>query len=158
MVLSALEYYDYSVHESVGDALAEKLHKRGIKYLASNEQKERKYVPFEHGNIHEEDMDYIIENKIAAHEIAKYADGWHSCFPYPTLFSIYDKSDLQLNYLSILHTAMFARVLDKKYVGDWHRLIGNIFRFLRICDVEIEWKRLYNIFKQFLEVSLIYMP
>lgn len=158
MVLSALEYYDYSVYESVSEASAQKLHERGIEYLASDEQKERKYVPFENGYIHEEDRSYIIENKITAHEIARYADGWHSCFPYPELFKIYDKTELGLNYLSILHTAMFARVLDKEYVGDWHRLIGNILCFLRICDVEIEWKRLYGIFKQFLDVSLIYIP
>jgi hypothetical protein len=158
MVLSALEYYDYSVYESVGEAIAQKLHERGIKYLASDEQKERKYVPFENGYIHEEDRNYIIENKITAHEIARYADGWYSCFPYPELFKIYDKTELRLNYLSILHTAMFARVLDKEYVGDWHRLIGNMLIFLRSCDVEIEWKRLYEIFKQFLKVSLIYIP
>ncbi len=114
MVLSALEYYDYSVYESVGVNNAKKLHERGIKYLASDEQKERKYVPFENGCIHEEDKNYIIENKITAHEIARYTDGWYSCFPYPELFKTYDKNELKLNYLSILHTAMFARVLDRE--------------------------------------------
>lgn len=157
MVLSALEYYDYSVYESVGVNNAKKLHERGIKYLASDEQKERKYVPFENGCIHEEDKNYIIENKITAHEIARYTDGWYSCFPYPELFKTYDKNELKLNYLSILHTAMFARVLDREYIGDWHRLIGNILCFLKICDVEIKWEKLYEIFRKFLEVSLIYI-
>ena len=157
MILSALEYYDYSVYESVGVDNAKKLHERGIKYLASDEQKGRNHVPFENGYIHEEDKNYIIENEITAHEIARYTDGWYSCLPYPELFKTYDINELKLNYLSILHTAMFARVLDREYIGDWHRLIGNILCFLRICDVEIEWEKLYEIFKKFLNVSLIYI-
>lgn len=52
---------------------------------------------------------------------------------------------------------MFARVLDREYIGDWHRLIGNILCFLKICDVEIKWEKLYEIFRKFLEVSLIYI-
>ena len=159
MVLDALEYFEYSIFGDItGDTIEPKLIERGIKYLGGRVEEEKKYVPFEGGYLHEEDERYIKENDIKAMEVAKYTDGWFSCLPLPEIYQMYNQDEMKRDYLDILHQSMFARVSDKEYVGSWSLLLGNIPNFLKVCDVEIEWKTIFDIFKQFLEVSLIYFP
>ena len=65
---------------------------------------------------------------------------------------------MKRDFLLVLHKSMFARVIDKEYIGNWSMLLGNIPRFLMVCDIEVDWNRLFEIFNQFMNVSLIYMP
>ncbi|MCQ4637328.1 hypothetical protein NE619_11395 [Anaerovorax odorimutans] len=158
MVLDALEYYEYSVIGNMEDVIAKKIINRGIKYLGKSEKEEKEYSPFDGGYIHEEDIEYIKENSIAAFEIARYADGWHSCLPFPEIYQLYGEEEMKQNFLFVLHKSMFARVINKEYIGNWFMLLGNIPRFLMICGIEVDWNRLFEIFNQFMNVSLIYLP
>ena len=65
---------------------------------------------------------------------------------------------MKQEFLFILHKAMFARVIDKEYIGNWSMLLGNIPRFLVVCGIEVDWNRLFEIFSQYMDVSLIYLP
>lgn len=65
---------------------------------------------------------------------------------------------MKQDFLCILHKSMFARVIDKEYIGNWSMLLGNIPRFLVACGIEVDWARLFEIFSQFMDVSLIYLP
>lgn len=159
MVLDALEYFEYSILGAVkGNIIEQKLIERGIKYISGDVEEEKKYVPFDGGYIHEEDECYIRQNDIKPLEVAKYADGWYSCLPLPEIYTLYNSDELRRDYIDILHSSMFARIGDREYVGNWHLLLGNIPVFLKICDIELDWNRLFKIFKQFLEVSLISFP
>ncbi len=158
MVLDALEYYEYSVFGNIEDTIAQKLMNRGIKYLGENTKEEKEYNPFDGGYIREEDIEYIKENSIAAFEIARYADGWYSCLPFPEIYQLYEQNEMKENFLLVLHKSIFARVIDKEYIGNWSMLLGNIPRFLMACGIEVNWNRLFEIFNQFMNVSLIYLP
>jgi len=158
MVLDALEYYEYSVFGNIEDTIAQKLMNRGIKYLGENTKEEKEYNPFDGGYIREEDIEYIKENSIAAFEIARYADGWYSCLPFPEIYQLYEQNEMKENFLLVLHKSIFARVIDKEYIGNWSMLLGNIARFLMACGIEVNWNRLFEIFNQFMNVSLIYLP
>lgn len=159
LVLDALEYYELSILGTVrGNSIEQKLNERGIKYYSNHTEEKKKYVPFDGGYIHDEDEIYIRDNGIKALEIAQYTDGWYSCLPYPEMYQLYEKDELQRDYLDIVHKSMYARVIDKEYVGNWDLLLGNIPKFLKVCSIEVEWIKLFEIFKQFLEVSLIYLP
>lgn len=159
MLLDALEYYEFSILGKVeDDIIGKKLSERGIRCLGKDEAKEGEYIPLKNGYIHEEDEAHIIEKGIQAFEVARYADGWYSCLPFPQLYRIYSQVEVERDYLNILHESLFARVIDREYIGNWNLMIGNIPEFLEVCNVEIDWKRIFDIFKQFLQVSLIYLP
>jgi hypothetical protein len=89
-------------------------------------------------------------------EISQYADGWYSCLPFVDVFSLYPKEEIQQNYITIIHNAMFARVSDNDYIGNWNQLIGNIPALLLRYDIDVDWEQIYNIFNTFLDLSLIY--
>ena len=91
-------------------------------------------------------------------EVSKLSDGWYTCLPYVEVFSIYNRQDIKDNYLEIIHNAMFARSPIGDYIGNWYFLIGNILELLNEYEIQIEWARLYSIFKDFLEVSMIWYP
>ena len=154
LVLYGINKYDYSII-SPDEDLIPILESSGVKYLGKSETEEKAYIPFEHGSIHEEDFEYIAAQKIGYLEVASYADGWYSCLPYIDVFSIYKKEDIQKDYMAIIHKAMFARVSDNEYIGDWHKLIGSIPAFLLRYDIKVDWERLFAIFLDFLTLSLI---
>lgn len=159
MLLDALEYYEYSILGNVeDDVIGKKLRERGIRCLGKDTKEETVYIPFDNGYIHKEDEKFIRENGIKASEVARYADGWYSCLPFPRIYSMYSQVEVKQDYLNILHDSMFARVIDREYVGNWSLLIGNIPEFLEVCDLEIDWNKMFDILKKFLKVSLIYCP
>lgn len=154
LVLYRIKEFNYSI-SSPDEDLIPILESSSVKYLGKSETEEKAYIPFEHGSIHEEDFKYISDEKIGYLEVASYADGWYSCLPYIDVFSIYKKEDIQKDYMAIIHKAMFARVSDNDYIGDWHKLIGNIPAFLLRYDINVDWERLFAIFQDFLSLSLI---
>lgn len=154
MVLDGIEYYGYSILSPDNQYIPE-LEDRGIKYLGSEGEKDEEYSPFERGYIHKDDLHYIVENKIGFDEISKYTDGWYSCLPFVDFYAIYDKNDIQDNYLEILHNSLFARTSNKDFLGNWNLLLGNIPEFLLNYEIDIDWEKLYNIFTEFLNISLL---
>lgn len=154
LVLYGIKKFDYSIL-SPGDDLIPTLQSSDVKYLGMNKSEETEYVPLTHGTINEEDFEYIAEQKIEYLEIASYADGWYSCLPYIDIFSIYQKEDIQKDYKEVIHKAMFARVSDNEYIGNWYRLIGNIPAFLMRYDINVDWEKIYSVFQDFLDLSLI---
>lgn len=128
---------------------------RGIKYIGSEGKRNEKYLPFEYGNIHEEDLQYIIDNKIGFEEISKYTDGWYSCLPFVGMYEIYGRQVIQDNYIKILHNSLFARSSNKDYLGNWNLLLGNILDFLLNYEIDVDWNKLYTIFSEFLNITLL---
>lgn len=159
MILDALEFFKYTLVGTVnGDIINKEISKRDIDYISKDIQLQDEYTPFKNGYINEEDENYIIKNNIPALALSKYTDGWHSCLPFPKFYRLYDNDIISKDYLNILHKSMFARIVDERYVGNWYLLIGNILKILIICEIEVDWEKLFIIFKQFLDVSLIYFP
>lgn len=157
-VLEMLRRNDYSFIGSTSEEVIAKIKKYGINISGTSTTEEREYVPFENGYIHDTDLAYIQENSIPLDECIKYADGWFSCMPFLSLFEMQDASLLKENCLKILHDAIFARVVDQQHIGNWYNLIGYIPKFLKICGVDIDWKIMFEILKNFFDYSLIYYP
>lgn len=156
LMLDALDYFEFSIHGQSDDADVIKMfEEHGIRYIVQESAVREEYVPFRHGCIHKEDREYILENQIPYIEIAKYTDGWHSCFPLLELYTLYEQNQIQRDYLKIIHTAMFARVSDLEYIGNWHLLIGNVPLFLSKFNIGVDWERLLEIFIWYLKASQI---
>jgi len=154
MVLDGIEFYEYSIL-SPDDQYVSDLKDRGIKYIGSEEKRKEKYLPFEYGNIHEHDKQYIIDNKIGFDEISKYTDGWYSCLPFVRMYEIYEKQDIQNDYMKIIHNSLFARASNIGYLGNWNLLLGNILEFLLDYEIDVDWDKLYTIFNEFLNITLL---
>lgn len=157
-ILDTLAFYDMCILGSVDEPIERILHKWKIRIMDNSPRREKQYIPFDHGNIHEEDFEYIREKDISADECARYADGWYSCLPFVELYELFQKEELKEKFLHLLHLSMFARVVDKQYIGNWNHLIGNIPRFIKLCDVEVKWSTIFQIFLRFLDLSQIYYP
>ena len=154
-ILDAIAYYDYKIlGVSKYKEIEEMIIERGIEFI-KKEQENIEYIPFEHGCFHESDIGYIKDNKIGYLEVSKYPDGWHSCLPFVDIYSIYDINEIKKNYLKIIHNAIFARVSDGEYIGNWYLLLGNIPRFVEKYNIDIDWGIMYGILKWFLKESLI---
>ena len=155
MVLNGIEYYRYSILSPPHDLISE-LDSRDIKYYRNTDEEKKEYIPLNHGYIHEDDFDYIKQERLGYLDVAKYTDGWYSCLPYVEIFSMYEQSDIKKDYLNIIHESMFARCSEGTYIGDWHLLIGNIIQFLKQYEIPVDYSKLYGIFIDFLDVSLIW--
>ncbi|WGE39169.1 hypothetical protein [Bacillus stercoris] len=155
-VLDAIDYYGYKIFGLIDDEeIEEMITEKGIEILKQVKE-EDSYIPFKHGCIHEADIEYIHENQIGYLEVSRYSDGWHSCLPFVDLYSLYNLDEIRMSHLKIIHNAMFARVSDREYIGNWNLLIGNIPRFLEQYEIDINWNKMYEILKWFLRESLIY--
>ena len=154
LFLYGIKKYDYSILSPDEDLILN-LKSNNVKYVGMNKAEEPVHVPLTHGYIYKKDFEYIAEQKLGYLEIASYANGRGSCLPYIDVFRIYKKEDIQKDYKNIIHKAMFARVSDNDYIGNWYLLIGNILLFLMQYEIDVDWKKLYGIFNDFLKLSLI---
>lgn len=131
----------------------------GVEYtlLEDEGSKDKKTrIPFEHGHISLDDLQYIVEKNIESTEIARYTDGWYHAFPYMELYEHYDLDELNEKCLTIIHNALFSRVnIDFDFFGIWDYFLGNIPRFLKMIDYEVKWDTLYDLFIEFLQQSSI---
>lgn len=80
----------------------------------------------------------------------------YSCLPFVDVFSICKREDIQKDCVEIIHRAMFARAAKREYLGNWNLLIGNIPAFIQQYEIDVDWRKLYSIFNNFLDLSLIY--
>lgn len=155
LVLCGIKHFGYVIFEP-DEALIPTLNEIGVKYEGKKGEEKTAYIPFQHGSISERDFEYIAEHNIGYLEVSGYADGWYSCLPFVDVFSIYPKEEIQQDYIAIIHNALFARVSDNDYIGNWHQIIGNIPAFLMRYEVDVDWRKMYNVFNAFMDLSLIY--
>lgn len=45
---------------------------------------------------------------------------------------------------------------NRTCIGEWHLLIGNIIKFLEKFEIDVDYFKLYYIFTEFLDISLIW--
>ena len=64
-------------------------------------------------------------------------------------------NEIKKDYLKIIHNAIFARVPNRDYYGNWYLLIGNIPKFADTYNIDVNWDIMYRILKWFLKESLI---
>lgn len=158
LLIDALAYHDFSIY---GDGMDEKtkirLEKEGINCSECDGEKPLlPYIPFEYGHIHENDTDYIRENNMDYLEVAKYLDGNYFCFPYVNIFMQYNHDKIRADYLRIIHTSMFAKIVSIQRMGSWNLFLGNIPKFLDALEIDVDWEKLYKIFLQYLDISMIW--
>ncbi|MBC1474073.1 hypothetical protein HB852_05555 [Listeria grandensis] len=128
----------------------------GIRTRVNKDEKTGdKYIPFEHGNIHLKDMEYIESAGMTYLELASYTDGWHNSLPYTELFAHFSKEELTSNILIILHNVLNAKVPRLDILASYTLLPGNVIKLFYEIELDVNWDRIYASFCTYLDVSLI---
>jgi hypothetical protein len=152
LILEMIQYFKYSLF---GVDEEQFFSIPGIKSTPLQMEKERNNIPFDHGHIHKEDIDYIKKEKISFIDISRYTDGWYSCFSIPEIYNHYPKKELRENILQIIHVSMFAKDSSLERIGLWYYYLGNLPRFLDYIECLVDWSQLFQAFISFIDLSLI---
>ena len=161
LICDALDSVDKKVEGLLDDEETGILDKYGIEYIRKNntDVKREEYSPFSDGCISREDFDYIKENQTPVIECSRYAGGCYDCLPYVDLYELFDIKEVREQYLSIIHNALFAKVICGEHIGNWMNITGNIPAFLEKYEVaDIDWERLFKQMLRFMDLSNIYYP
>jgi hypothetical protein len=126
-----------------------------IKYTIKKREHKSKYVPFKDGTISLTDLNYVKKTKMSPIEISQYTDGWYHAFHYLQLYEHYPIEELQECCLDIIHTSMFVKI--HSYFNSWEYYLGNLPMFLNEINYDVDWDELFEIFKNFLKFSSIFM-
>jgi len=151
-ILKEIKYLKYRI---INVPQAEIFNLNGIDIIADQAASGEQYVPFEHGHIHEEDIPFIKARKLPPLEIARYTDGWYSCFPLIEAYDHFDRDELGREFLSIIHTSLFAKVPSIERTGNWLLYLGNLPRLLDRIEFDTSWETLFTSFMEFIHLSMI---
>lgn len=159
-VLDELSYFGVTVRDVYDDSIdgiqvRDIFKKAKIEYGDRDKSNEKKYVPFEYGNISERDFPYIRTNHIDPLTVASYPDGWYHVMPFVEIYKDYGKVQIQRQCLSIIHTSMFAKIRSLNETGGWDMLLGNIPTFLKQEEIDVDWQKIFDSFMWFMRMSLI---
>lgn len=98
------------------------------------------------------DFEDIKLSKIDHLELAKYQDGNYDCLPYPEFFKIYDKEVIKNDLLKIIYNAITNNVyFSEDHFAITYNCLGNIPYLIDYCEYEVDWVKLFNIFKRFIK-------
>ena len=103
----------------------------------------------------ESNLKYYIDNGYSAEQVADMVDGNLCCLPYPEIFGYFKDINWNDEYMHILHRSFYSKTEYIDINGLWFGLLSNILEFLNIIDVDVKWDKLYNIFNEFVYLSLL---
>lgn len=100
------------------------------------------------------DLEDIKLSKMSHLELAKYQDGNYDCLAYPEFFRIFDKEVIKKDLLMIIYNAITTNVyFSEDHFAITYSCLGNIPELIDYCEYEVDWAKLFNIFKRFINES-----
>ena len=110
----------------------------------------------ERGYLKRDDFDEIKFEGITHLDLAKLQNGNHDCLTYPDLFKIYNDEIIKEDLLLIIHNSITTNVyFSDRFFANMYYCLGNIPYLIDYYNVEIDWNKLFDIFKKFIEESSI---
>lgn len=157
IILDLISKYKYSVKDVPGDfvSLFKDINIINMK-PEDKEQKEPKSI-IEQGYILKENIGTIDVDSFNCVDLASYADGWYCCFPYPEIFSNYPENVIAENISLIIHSALYAKIPKIHKTGNWWLCPFTILELFDLCNLDINWDKLYLLYKKFMDISLIFI-
>ncbi len=113
-----------------------------------NSYREKRYN--DRGYVNPEDKPQIVEDGIACLELASYKSGNNDSFPDLSLFEIYSNEELMQNFLQIIHISLTTKSKIIKKYGNMYSYVANIPMFAERIGYDMDYKTMFEIFKQFL--------
>lgn len=153
-----LDYFDFKVNIETDHIKTEKLISEGFK-IEKNPNKEKKHTEEESYNhyikgiLNKGDIDLIREKIKSPVELAGYQNGWFATLADTQLFQEFNAKDVKDNFKSILYNGILGKVGTNNSFPSLYYFPGNIPKLIDEYDVDSDYKKLFNSFKTFLELS-----
>ena len=112
---------------------------------------------YNHGILDSRDIALIKKKKINISEIAGYTDCNYSVFSDLEIYKIFDEELVKNKVLNILQTAIIGKIKRINMFGNLYYFPGNVPRFINDYNITISNTKLYDSFKCFLELSMLYI-
>jgi hypothetical protein len=96
----------------------------------------------------------ILSKKLKCHEVAGFADGWYSVLADFKIFGLFERKSVFENIRKILYNAILGKVRSINSYCSLNYLPGNIPKLIDEYDIDIEFNKLLNSFKIYIEMSL----
>lgn len=110
---------------------------------------------FNQGRLTISDKDFIIKNKLKCYEVAGFADGWYSVLADLEIYELFERNLVVDNIQKILYNAILGKVRSINSYCSLHYLPGNIPKLIDNFNVDIEFSKLFESFKYYVEMSLL---
>ena len=119
-----------------------------------NKYKKSSQEHFNQGILTIEDKDFILKNKLESYEVAGYADGWYSVLSDLEIYELFEHNSVVNNIQKILYNAILGKVRSINSYCSLYYFPGNIPKLIDIYNVDIEFRKLFESFKYFVDMSL----
>lgn len=153
-----LNLYQYKVrisnnHPFKGWLLSEKIE---FKEYTEEENKYTKNSQehFNQGILTIEDKDFILKSKLKSYEVAGFADDWYSVLADLDIYELFKRKSVVENIQKILYNAILGKVRSINSYCILCYLPGNIPRLIENYDINIEFNKLFDSFKIYIDMSL----
>jgi len=159
-LIETLKFFKYCIKISADHPFVNELQNLDCLLSISASDKENEYLKtaeerYVKGILDSDSIDFIKENKLKVEDIAGYTNGYYSVFAELDVFKAYNKEDVKENASLILHNALIGKIQTINMFASLFYFPGNIPKFMKEYDIEINFRDLYKSFMRFLEISLL---
>jgi hypothetical protein len=110
---------------------------------------------YNHGVLSNEDIDFILEQKLKPFEIAGFSNGYYAVFSDLDLYKLFDKEDIKYNIKQILYNAILGKVKSINSFCSLYYFLGNLPKIISDYEIETDFEKLFESFSSFLNMSML---
>lgn len=108
------------------------------------------------GILSSQDIDFINISNLSINDITQCHDGNYSVLSDLSLFNKFSKESMKNDMKSIIYNALSCKTRNSNLFCNLYYILGNFPSLLKKCELESDVILLYQSFKSFLEISLIF--
>lgn len=119
-------------------------------YISSQSNSEEKY---NRGTLNRDDIHFIKEKLKTPQEFAGFDNGYYATLADLDLYLLFDREQVTANIKQIIYNAILGKVGANNSVPSLYHFPGNVPKLLADYEVDVDFKKLFNSFNTFLQLS-----
>jgi len=109
---------------------------------------------FDKGILTNKDLKFIKKKQLKPYEIAKYSDGNYTSLPDIDIFKIYESTEINNNFKTILYNTLINKTKSINYFYALYYHPGNILTMIKLYRNDTEFKKATISFKKYMKLSM----
>jgi len=118
------------------------------KYKQNSQQR------FDKGILTNKDLKFIKKKQLKPHEIAKYSDGNYTSLPEIDIFKIYESTEINNNFKTILYNTLINKTKSINYFYALYYHPGNILTMIKFYRNDTEFIKATISFEKYMNLSM----
>jgi len=160
ILIETLLFFRFSIRISLEHPLIDEIKNLGCSVSISTTDNENEYLKtaeerYHQGILDSDSIDLIKEKELKVEDIAGYKNGYYSVFADLGVYKAYSKEHVKKQASLIVQNALVGKIQSINRFASLYYFPGNIPKFMKEYDVDIDHKELHKSFISFLEVSLL---